>query len=343
MRILLGMSGGLDSTYAALKLKNEAHDVTGMVLRMHGYTETDAAREAAQSVEIPLVTLDLSERFQKTVVENFVSEYLKARTPNPCILCNSEVKFRALYEYATENGFDRIATGHYAEIVEINDEFGIRHAIKRGKDSKKDQSYMLWRLSEDILSKLIFPLAKEEKKDVRESAKEENLTVADRPESQEICFIPSGNYAEYIEALGHKSLPGDFIDQSGNVLGRHNGIIRYTVGQRKGLGIAYGSRIFVTDINPKDNTITLSPDDKYTDEFSVSDMRFSGIREPKVNEEIGLDVKIRYAAPPIPAKIVYLGNGAATVKTSVKIRAVTPGQSAVFYKGDLLACGGYID
>ena len=343
MKILLGMSGGLDSTYAALKLKNESHEVLGIVLQMHKYTETDAAKEAAESVGIPLRILDLSERFEKIVIENFVSEYLKARTPNPCTICNSEVKFRALYDYAIENGFDKIATGHYAEIVEIKDELGIRYAVKRGKDLKKDQSYMLWRLPQQILSKLIFPLANEEKKDVRETAGRENLSVAERPESQEICFVPSGDYAAYIEERGFESLPGDFIDSNGKVLGRHNGIIRYTVGQRKGLGVAYGTRIFVTDINPENNTITLSPEDKYSNEFSVSGMVFSGIREPMENEEICLDVKIRYAAPPIPARILYLGGGRAKVKTESPIRAVTPGQSAVFYVKDVLACGGYID
>lgn len=343
MRILLGISGGLDSAYAALKLKNEGNDVEGAVLCMHSYTEIDAAKEAAEGIGIPLNVIDCRESFENIVVKNFISEYMNARTPNPCTICNSEVKFKFLYDYAMAHGFDFIATGHYAKIAEIDTDRGKRYAVKKGKDSKKDQSYMLWRLPQEILAKLIFPLCDEEKQKVRDSAREAELSVAERPESQEICFVPSGDYAAFIEERGFDSSPGDFIDDNGNILGRHNGIIRYTIGQRKGLGVSYGKRIFVTNINPENNSITLSPEDKYSDKFSISGMVFSGACEPKINQKFVFDVKIRYAAPPVKAVLTYLGEGRGTVKMEQPMRAVTPGQSAVFYDNDLLMCGGYID
>lgn len=343
MRILLGMSGGLDSTYAAVKLKDLGYEVEGAVLKMHEYSETEAAKEAARSVGIPIHVVDASEAFEKIVVENFISEYKNARTPNPCTICNSEVKFKFLLDYAEKNGFDMIATGHYAKIVKLTDNGERRYAVVRGKDNRKDQSYMLWRLPQGILSKLCFPLADEEKTNVKALAKDMGLTVADRAESQEICFIPSGDYAEFIEKRGCISPPGDFVDDEGNVLGRHNGIIRYTVGQRKGLGISFGQRIFVTDIDPKTNKITLSPNDKLTKEFNISGIVFSGIGEPKIGESIPLSVKVRYAQPPVECIFLYLGGGRAAVTLKTPARAVTPGQSAVLYLDDIVALGGYID
>ena len=276
MKILVGMSGGVDSAYAALKLKEEGHTVEGAVLLMHGYTELSAARQTADNLGIVLHVIDAQEKFKNTVIPNFISEYMAARTPNPCIVCNSDVKFRVLCDFAKENGFDMIATGHYSRIKKISTTHGVRYAVAEAQDLKKDQSYMLWRLPQDILSMTMFPLSETEKENTRIGAANASLSVADKAESQEICFIPDGDYAKYIEDRMGACPPGDFIDETGKVLGRHNGIIRYTVGQRKGLGIALGVRSFVSNIDPVNNTVTLTASLSERDELSVSDIVLSG-------------------------------------------------------------------
>lgn len=343
MKILLGMSGGIDSTYAALKLKEQGHDVEGAVLIMHEYTETESAEAAAQSVGIPLHKIDCRDVFEARVINNFVNEYLSGRTPNPCIICNSEVKFRILLDYAEKNGFDKIATGHYAKITERICDGKIRYAVARANDKTKDQTYVLWRLSQDILSSLCFPLSSDEKKEIREDARKKGLSAADRGDSQEICFVPSGDYADFIEERTHPSAHGYFINNEGKVLGEHKGIIHYTVGQRKGLGIAMGQRVFITKINPHDNTITLSFNDSFSDNVNVSNMVFSGIPEMSAGERLSLTVKLRYLAAPTECILEYIGDGRANVSLSSPVRAVTPGQSAVFFDGDVVVAGGFID
>lgn len=343
MRVLLGMSGGLDSTYAAHELLSEGHTVEGAVLRMHGYTDIQSAVESAESLGIPLHVIDCREEFEKNVVSNFLSEYPKGRTPNPCVICNSSVKFSELLAYADKNGFDFIATGHYAGVVKREYKGKALYTLSSAKDTKKDQTYVLWRLSQDILSRLILPLAESEKADVKEKASQMSLKAAQREESQEICFIPDGDYASFIEQRTEPARHGSFVDEDGNVLGEHQGIIRYTVGQRKGLGIAMGTRVFITKIDPQSNEITLSKNDSYRDEIFISDMNFVGICEPDIDEEIELCVKVRYLAPRVKCILKYLGDHRALVRLSVPQRAVTPGQSAVFYDGSLLAAGGFID
>ena len=341
MRILVGISGGLDSAYAAMKLQREGHEVEGAILVMHDFTDLPSAQEVASSIGIKLHVIDCREMFS-SVVDNFVSEYSKARTPNPCIVCNPLVKFKALYDYAMQNGFDRIATGHYANIVKISRELGDRYALERSSDEKKDQTYMLYRLPQEILGTLYFPLGNEIKSDVRESAKERGLAVAEKKESQEICFIPDGDYASFIEEKVGKFPEGDFVDEEGKIIGRHKGIIRYTYGQRKGLGVAAGERIFVTGINPENNTVTLSKNGGYTDTVEISDTVFSGIFAPSEPLEMRATVKLRYQARPIGATVLFDGNGRATVKLDEPQRAVTPGQSAVLYEGNTVLCGGFI-
>lgn len=343
MKILLGMSGGLDSTYALKKLRDEGHEVEGVVLVMHPYTETELARESADSLSTRLHVINCEERFSKTVIPNFISEYKSGRTPNPCVICNSEIKFRVLYDYAIEHGFDAIATGHYADVVKITDEDGTRYALRRCSDERKDQTYVLWRLPQKILSKLVFPLYNNKKEIIRAEAKEAGLIAADRDDSQEICFIPDNDYAAYIESVSGKCPEGNFIDAEGNILGKHKGIINYTVGQRKGLGIAMGRRVFVTGINPVDNTVTLSPVDKLYDRVEVSGMVFSGMREPKEGSESKLFVKLRYLAKEKECTLIYRGNGKGSVILSEPERAITPGQSAVFYRDGVLMAGGFID
>jgi tRNA-specific 2-thiouridylase len=212
-----------------------------------------------------------------------------------------------------------------------------------GADPSKDQTYMLYRLSEDVLSMLLLPLADEVKSQVREDAKREGLTVADRPESQEICFIPDGDYASFIEERTGVCPEGLFIDENGNTLGKHKGIIRYTVGQRRGLGISAASRIFVTEINVENNTVTLSPTDKLYSELTVSDIVFSGMKKPCEPLVADVSVKLRYKAKCVPAKVEFFPDGHARVSLYEPVRAVTPGQSAVFYDGDTLIAGGFID
>ena len=189
------MSGGVDSTYAAFRLKEQGHTVEGAVLIMHEYTDMTAAKAAAESVGIPLTVIDARDRFDRCVIPNFISEYSNARTPNPCIVCNSDVKFRLLCDYAQENGFDAIATGHYAHIINVGDAESPRYAIKRADDDKKDQTYMLWRLSQDVLAMLLLPLGDMTKEQLRDQARAHGLSSADAPDSQEICFIPDGDYA----------------------------------------------------------------------------------------------------------------------------------------------------
>lgn len=340
MKILIGMSGGVDSTYAAFKLKEEGHTVEGAVLLMHEYTEVDSARAAAESVGIVLHVIDARARFEETVIPNFISEYTNARTPNPCIICNGSVKFRILCDFAREHGFDKIATGHYADIVMVESSAGNRHALRRAGDDKKDQTYMLWRLPQDVLSMLYFPLSSMTKEELRQAARLVGLCVADREDSQEICFIPSGDYASYIEDIVGPSEEGNFVDKDGKVLGRHKGVIHYTVGQRKGLGVALGARAFVTDIDPEKNEITLSTESLERTEFEVVGVMYSGMAA-KDGVPYRLEVKIRYQAPLAWATVTFYADRA-HVCLDRPARSITDGQSAVFYSDGVLCAGGFI-
>ncbi len=343
MKVLLGMSGGVDSTYAVHELRRMGYEVFGAVVLMHEYTETEEARLSAQALGVPLYVIDGRRLFEEKVVSSFMNEYRAGRTPNPCIICNREVKFKLLLDFALENGFEKIATGHYADIVTVSDEKGVRHALKRSGDEKKDQTYMLWRLPEEVLSHLVFPLSHLTKENVKREAEKMELRAAYRGESQEICFIPDGDYAGYIEERTEKCPEGNFVDENGKILGRHKGIIHYTVGQRKGLGIALGERAFITAIDPVSNDITLSTKDSYSESFYISDMIFSGLPKPECGEEAELFVKHRYLAPITKARVLFLSGGRAKVELSAPVRAVTPGQSAVFYKDGVLMMGGIIE
>ena len=275
MKILVGISGGVDSAYAAKKLLLDGHQVEGAVLIMHDYTELDAAREASMSVGIKLHEIDCRFAFEE-IKKNFVSEYVGGRTPNPCIICNERVKFKTLYDYAMANGFDAIATGHYAKIVNTDGKF----AFAIPEDKRKEQTYMLYRLPQEILSRLILPLSEGTKTEIRARAQDEGISAANRSDSQEICFLPDGNYAEYIESVSGKCPEGDFVDIQGKILGRHKGIIHYTVGQRKGLGISLGERAFVTKIDPTTHKVTLSPTIEGEKTVFVKNMVYSGMSSP---------------------------------------------------------------
>lgn len=343
MKILLGISGGVDSAYAAYKLKSEGHEVEGAVIKMHEHTEIDAAIEAAESIGIPLHVIDATEAFDRIIKENFVSEYICGRTPNPCIICNPNVKFKALYDYAMSKGFDMIATGHYAKIVKLESRGEVRYTLASPTDEKKDQTYMLYRLPQHILAKTLFPLSDMNKTDVRQNSRESGLSAADRGDSQEICFLPDGGYADFVESRAGKCQGGSFIDDNGKVLGAHKGIIHYTVGQRKGLGIALGERVFVTAIDPVANTVTLSPSPKKSTEITITDVVYTGITPPSAELTIEALVKPRYTAKKVPATVTFHANATATVTFSEPTTAA-PGQSLTVYNSDgHLLAGGFIN
>ncbi|MBQ9746640.1 MAG: tRNA 2-thiouridine(34) synthase MnmA, partial [Clostridia bacterium] len=303
-RVLLGMSGGIDSTYAVIKLRTLGYEVEGAVLKMSEHTDVEAARRAADALGVPLHVVDCREAFENIVVKNFVSEYSRARTPNPCIVCNREVKFKRLCDCARSLGIETVSTGHYAR-VRFDGGTG-RYYIARGKDARKDQSYVLWRLSQEELAMLFFPLSDDVKTDVKQISKEMALPTADMGESQEICFIPSNDHTAYIEErLGTKIPTGNFVDKEGRVLGTHKGVVRYTIGQRKGLGISLGRHVFVTSIDPEANTVTLGDEcELFTRGFSADGLVFQK-REYTPGQSTRLFVKIRYAAPPVPCTVSF--------------------------------------
>ncbi len=338
MKILLGLSGGLDSTYAAHVLREQGHEVVGASVIMHEYTDVTSAKESAEAVGVPHITLDAREAFKERVIARFLADYTAGRTPNPCVECNPAVKFAALCDYAEENGFDAVSTGHYASVLRENG----RCFIRRADDGSKDQSYVLWRLTQKQLSMLYLPLAGMKKSDIREKASALGYKAADAKESQEICFIPDDDYVGYIErALGKTFPEGDFLDENGAIIGRHKGLIRYTVGQRKGLG-AFGQPMFVSRLDPEDNTVTLVPaGGEFASSMTVNELNF-GKLPPMAEGTLDATVKVRYSAKPVPCRIEF-AEDRATVAFLAPVRAVTPGQSAVFYEGSDLLFGGIIE
>ena len=338
MKILIGLSGGLDSTYAAHVLKKQGHEVIGASVIMHQYTDISAAEETAKAVGIPHITLDAREAFKERVIARFLRDYTAGRTPNPCVECNPAVKFATLCNYAEANGFDAVSTGHYASVQEENG----RYFIRRADDGSKDQSYVLWRLSQKQLSLLYLPLAGMKKSVIREKASALGYQAAQAEESQEICFIPDDDYVGYIENAIGKTFPaGDFLDENGIVIGRHKGLIRYTVGQRKGLG-AFGRPMFVSRLDSEANTVTLVPaGGEFSSSMTVLELNFCKL-PPQSHGILDTTVKVRYAANPTPCTVVFHGD-TAEVRFASPVRAVTPGQSAVFYDGQDVLFGGIID
>lgn len=338
-KIAIGLSGGVDSSTAAHLLLQQGYDVTGIILRLKPDSLADAdiadARRIADALGIKLHVLDRREIFRKSVIEPFVSEYLAARTPNPCVECNVAIKFGVMLDYALEIGCDGIATGHYAKIEEKDGRFLLRRS-----ESAKDQSYFLYRLNQFQLAHSMFPLEGMEKEKIREIAEKADLPVAKKGDSQEICFVPNDDYIAYLTAMGICSPKGNFIDKSGNILGTHNGIINYTIGQRKGLG-AFGKPMFVTGINAADNTVTIGENGSQYSRGLVAD-RLNFIAVEELTEPMRADVKIRFRAKEQPATVTPNGDGTVTVIFDEPQRSVTPGQGAVFYDGDIIIGGGRI-
>ena len=340
MKVLLGMSGGVDSSYAAALLKQQGYEVEGAILRMHPYSEVEKAKRTADALGIPLHIVDCQDAFYERIVLDFCDEYRKGRTPNPCIRCNAEIKLRFLWETAKSLGFDKIATGHYARVVRRRG----RYAIAKGIDARKDQSYFLYRVTQDILENLLLPLGELEKNEVQRQADSLALEAAKEKESQEICFIQGEKYTDYIERACGKCQEGNFVDDAGRVLGRHKGIIHYTVGQRKGLGVSASSRLFVRQIDPETNTVYLSDKKEEKSSFYIDDVIFSGATSAlDLTQATQLTVKIRYLAKPVLVSLSSEGNRRYRVHSAEGFSGLTPGQSAVIYDGECVLAGGFIN
>jgi tRNA-specific 2-thiouridylase len=354
--VMLGMSGGVDSSVAAAVLKGQGYNVVGVTMQIWpdmdegrkqveggccSLSAVDDARRVADSIGIPYYVLNFKDVFQQKVIDYFNSEYLKGRTPNPCIACNRFVKFESMLQKAVSMGMDYIATGHYARIA-VDKESG-RYLLKKSVTSAKDQTYALYTMTQDQLSRTLFPIGEFTKDKVREMARDLRLPVAHKPDSQEICFVEDNDYGRYISENTDADIqPGYFVDRLGNRLGMHRGIIHYTVGQRKGLGISFGKPMYVVAVNPGDNTVVLGDEKEvFSNELTASDLNFISI--PKLNGEMKVTAKIRYSAKEAPAVISPLKDGRVHVLFDQPQRAVTPGQSVVFYDGDSVVGGGVID
>ena len=335
------MSGGVDSTAAALLLKRQGHEVAGATLDLldeNGNSrDIKDAADAAAAIGIPHYVFDFKDLFAEKVVGNFCGEYLCGRTPNPCVQCNMFIKFGAMARKAAELGFDTLATGHYARICRENG----RYFIRRASDARKDQSYVLYGLSQEQLSRVVFPLTDMTKDGIRALAAEAGLNAASRRDSQDICFIKDGDYARYLrEKRGVAPLPGDFVDADGNVLGRHDGVIYYTVGQRKGLGVTFGEPRYVTAKNAVDNTVTLGRnEDLFVNVVRVRELKLQKLAA--LDSTVRVTAKTRYSQSETPALLSPEGDGA-RLDFDSPVRAPAPGQSAVFYDGDDVVGGGII-
>lgn len=339
-KVLVALSGGVDSSVCVHLLKRQGYDVSAVVMKMSKLHQkaVEAAGEVAEALQIPLTVLDLQEVFEREIISYFVEEYLHGRTPNPCVKCNPTVKFHALFEEMERQGCTLAASGHYARVVRDGD--GKAHLL-RGKSTARDQSYMLYRLAQKDLSRLLLPLGELEKTEVRQIAADLGLACASAPDSQENCFIEGKDYTKFIRERAGDLPQGDFVAPDGRVCGRHKGIAYYTVGQRKGLGIALGRPVFIREIDPSSNRIYLAEAGQDTvSESLLTDVVYpAGMPEGAPFEA---QVKIRSAAVPTEAEVVPLPDGKAKVLFAAPQRAVAKGQSIVFYRGDEVLGGGLI-
>jgi tRNA-specific 2-thiouridylase len=349
-RVVVGMSGGLDSSVAAALLKKKGYEVIGVTLCLDSYSERNNpdslicvadSRRVARKLGIKHYVLDLTGDFRKKVTRDFLREYRQGRTPNPCIRCNRHIKFEALFKKASSLGARFVATGHYCRIAEVRQLNRRNYFLKKAKDKTKDQSYFLYRLKQNRIKQILFPLGDYTKAEVRAMAKKLSLSVFDRPESQDICFLRGTDYREFLrKRLKRSPRPGLIIDRQGKILGVHQGIPFYTVGQRQGLGIALGYPAYVSAIDAKKNRIILGKkEDCYRREFMLKEPYFiSGL----LKKRIALGVRIRYNHPEAKATIFTQGKRI-RVRFARPQFAIAPGQSAVFYEGDRVSGGGTID
>ena len=345
-RVMLGMSGGVDSSVAALLLKNAGYDVIGATLELFAGssccnidTYIDA-KNVCNQLGIPHFTFNYKDEFRKYVIDDFIACYANCRTPNPCIECNKYMKFGYMYEKAKEMGCEYIATGHYAK-TEYSEEYG-RWVLKKSNSLKKDQSYVLWNIPKELVEHVLFPLAEyEEKEEIRKIARDNNLKVANKPDSEDICFVPDGNYKKFLENNSDiKPKEGNIINTEGKVLGKHTGLYNYTIGQRKGLGISNPVPLFVVGFNSAKNEVIVGEEKElYKSEIEVQEINLILVDE--IPDWMDVEVKTRYSSKVAKAKIKQIDDKI-VVKFGEPQRAVTPGQSAVFYVGDIVLGGGKI-
>ncbi|APQ77463.1 tRNA 2-thiouridine(34) synthase MnmA [Clostridium botulinum] len=352
-KVLVGMSGGVDSSVAAYLLKEQGYEVIGVTMQIwqddEEFIEKEGgccslsavadARRVANKIGIPFYVMNFKDAFKRNVIDYFVDEYMEGRTPNPCIACNKFIKFSSFLDKAMAMGIDYVATGHYAIIEKHND----RYIIKKSEDDKKDQTYALYNLTQFQLERTLMPCGQYKKSKIREIAKEIGLRVHNKKDSEEICFIPDNDHGRYIKnRFPNKVREGNFVDKQGNILGTHKGIVYYTIGQRKGLGIAFGKPMYVVDINPFRNEVVLGDlEDLLNTELIAKDTNY--IPFDTLKEPMEVEAKIRYSQTPSKAIITPIEDGRVRVNFHEKQRAITKGQSVVFYKDDLLIGGGTIE
>lgn len=337
-RVLIGMSGGVDSTLAAKLLADGGYDCVGCTMLLSEGQDVEEARAAADQLGIPFHVFDFRSEFRRQVIEPFIAAYEAGRTPSPCIDCNRRLKFGVMFCRAEELDCRWVATGHYARIEEQNGRF----MLKRAADPAKDQTYFLACLTRARLAHVKFPLGGYTKAEVRELAQQAGLANANKRDSQDICFVPGGDYAAVMEAYTGKTYPaGDYLDQSGRVVGRHRGAVRYTLGQRKGLNLAMGTPVYVCAKDMERNTVTVGPESAlYSAALRAEGMNWYPFVEPDV--PLRCTAKTRHSQREAPATVRPLENGGALVEFDAPQRAVTPGQAVVLYDGDLVLGGGTI-
>lgn len=353
-KVVVGMSGGVDSAVAAYLLQRQGYDVIGVTMQIWqeephrleengggcGFHAVDDARQVADRLGIPYYVMDFKDVFHDCVIHPFVENYLRGCTPNPCILCNRYVKWEALLGRSAALGADYIATGHYARIDRLSNG---RYVVRNSVTAKKDQTYALYSLTQEQLAHTLMPVGDYKKEEIREIAANLALPVAAKPDSQDICFVPDGDYAAVVEreAAGCVPPPGNFVDSSGRILGRHKGIIHYTVGQRKGLNLAMGRPVFVTELRPETNEVVIGENQEvFTDRLVCGGLNFMAVEELTGPTEVL--AKIRYSHNGTPCVIERLDADRVVCIFKEPVRAVTPGQAVVFYKEDYVYGGGTI-
>lgn len=353
-KVVVGMSGGVDSSVAAWLLKNQGYDVIGVTMQIWqdeeeaameehggccGLSAVDDARRVAAALDIPYYVMNFKKEFKENVIDYFIDDYLHGRTPNPCIACNRYVKWESLLKRSLDIGAEYIATGHYARVERLSNG---RYAIRNSATAAKDQTYALYNLTQDQLSKTLMPVGEYTKDQIRAMADEIGLLVAHKPDSQDICFVPDGDYASFIENTTDQVLPtGNFVTPEGKVLGKHKGIIHYTVGQRKGLGLALGYPAFVLEIRPETNEVVIGTyEESLTYTVRANELNFMSVEQ--ITEPVRIFAKIRYNHKGAWCTVERTGEDEIVCTFDEPIRAATPGQAVVLYDGEYVLGGGTI-